>query len=74
MAAFRQANFFTGFRSSNGATPAKLFQVSTRRDAGQKNNGSNLAGRDPAHQAPGCGFSECDGFKRRGSDHERHFA
>jgi hypothetical protein len=23
-------NFFSGFRSSNGATPAKLFQVSTR--------------------------------------------
>jgi hypothetical protein len=27
-------NFFTGFRSSNGATPAKLFRVSTMRDAG----------------------------------------
>src|ERR1019366_4912435 len=33
-AAFRSVNFFTGFRSSKGATPAKLFQVSTRRDAG----------------------------------------
>ena len=33
-AALRLVNFFTGFRSSNGATPAKLFQVSTRRDAG----------------------------------------
>jgi hypothetical protein len=32
---FRLVNFFTGFRSSNGATPAKLFQVSTRREAGQ---------------------------------------
>jgi hypothetical protein len=29
----RSVNFFTGFRSSKGATPAKLFQVSTRRDA-----------------------------------------
>src|SRR5580658_5971440 len=27
-------NFFTGFRSSKSATPAKLFQVSTRRDIG----------------------------------------
>jgi hypothetical protein len=36
MAAFGLANFFTGFRSSKGATPAKLFQVSNRRDAGQK--------------------------------------
>src|SRR3984957_18543526 len=33
-AALRLVNFFTGFSSSNGATPAKLFQVSTRRDAG----------------------------------------
>src|ERR1035437_5667366 len=33
-ASFRLVNFFTDFRSSKGATPAKLFQVSTRRDAG----------------------------------------
>jgi hypothetical protein len=33
-AAFRLVNFFTGFRSSKGATPAKLFQVSTSRDSG----------------------------------------
>ena len=33
-AAFRSVNFFTGFRSSKGATPAKLFPASTRRDAG----------------------------------------
>jgi hypothetical protein len=30
---FLLVNFFTGFRSSNGATPAKLFQVSIRREA-----------------------------------------
>jgi hypothetical protein len=28
-------NFLTGFKWSKGATPAKLFQVSTRRDIGQ---------------------------------------
>jgi uncharacterized RDD family membrane protein YckC len=33
-AALRLVNFLTGFRSSNGATPAKLFQASTSRDAG----------------------------------------
>jgi hypothetical protein len=33
-AAFLSVNFFTGFSSSKGATPAKLFQVSTRRDIG----------------------------------------
>src|SRR5205814_6530687 len=33
-APFRSVNFFSGFRSSHGATPAKLFQVSTKRDAG----------------------------------------
>ena len=33
-AALRLVNFLTAFKSSNGATPAKLFQVSTRRDAG----------------------------------------
>src|SRR5712691_689944 len=33
-AALRLVNFFTGFKSSNGATPAKLFQVSTSREAG----------------------------------------
>jgi hypothetical protein len=33
-AAFRSVNFFTGFRSSKGATPAKLFQVSAKREAG----------------------------------------
>ena len=33
-AAFRSVNFFTGFSSVNGATPAKLFQTSTSRDAG----------------------------------------
>ena len=27
-------NFLIGFKSSKGATPAKLFQVSTRRDTG----------------------------------------
>src|ERR1700694_772792 len=31
---FRLVNFLTTFRSSKGATPAKLFQVSTRRDTG----------------------------------------
>jgi hypothetical protein len=34
MAALRLVNFFTDFSSSKGATPAKLFQVSTKRDAG----------------------------------------
>jgi len=33
-AALGFVNFFTGLRSSNGATPAKPFQVLTRRDAG----------------------------------------
>src|SRR5205823_5648757 len=33
-AALRSVNFFTGFKSSKGATPAKLFHVSTKRDAG----------------------------------------
>jgi hypothetical protein len=33
-AAFRLVNFFTGFRSSKGATPAKLFQMLAKRDAG----------------------------------------
>src|SRR5437763_16162413 len=33
-AAFLSVNFFTGLRSSKDATPAKLFQVSTNRDAG----------------------------------------
>jgi hypothetical protein len=28
-------NFFTGLRSPKGGTPAKLFQISTRRSAGQ---------------------------------------
>jgi hypothetical protein len=33
-AAFRFVNFFTAFKSSNGVTPANLFQVSARRDTG----------------------------------------
>ena len=33
-AALRLVNFFTGFNSSKGATPAMLFQVSTSRDTG----------------------------------------
>jgi hypothetical protein len=35
-ATFRSLNFLTGFNLSNGATPAKLFQTSTRRFAGQE--------------------------------------
>jgi hypothetical protein len=31
---WRLVNFLTGFRLSKGATPAKLFQMSTRRDVG----------------------------------------
>jgi len=34
VALVRFSNFFTDFRSSNGATPAKLFHVSTSRLAG----------------------------------------
>jgi hypothetical protein len=34
-AAFLFVNFLTGFRSVKGATPAKLFQVSTSREIGQ---------------------------------------
>jgi hypothetical protein len=34
-AALRLVNFFTGFKSSKGVTPAKLFQTSTNRAAGQ---------------------------------------
>jgi hypothetical protein len=34
-AAFRSVNFFTGFKSSKGATPAKLFQISRSGEAGQ---------------------------------------
>ena len=34
-ATFRFVNFFTGLSSVNGATPAKLFQISTGRFAGQ---------------------------------------
>ncbi len=35
-AAFRFVNFLIGFKSLKGATPAKLFQTSTRRLAGQE--------------------------------------
>jgi hypothetical protein len=34
LAAWRLVNFLTGFRSWNGATPAKLFQVPASRDTG----------------------------------------
>src|ERR1700679_391069 len=34
-AAFLFVNFLTGFKSVKGATPAKLFQVSTKREIGQ---------------------------------------
>ena len=34
-AVLRSVNFLTGFRSSKGATPAKLFQISARRAVGQ---------------------------------------
>jgi hypothetical protein len=34
-AAFRSVNFFTGFKSSKGETPAKLFQIPGSREAGQ---------------------------------------
>ena len=34
-APLRLVNFLTGFRSSKGATPAKLFQVSISRETGQ---------------------------------------
>ena len=33
-AVFRSVNFLTGFRSAKGATPAKLFRVSTSREIG----------------------------------------
>src|SRR5256885_4498460 len=36
LAALRLGNFFTGLSPVNGATPAKLFQISTGRRAGQE--------------------------------------
>jgi hypothetical protein len=35
MAVLRSVNFFTGFRSPKGGTPAKPFQISTSRSVGQ---------------------------------------
>ena len=50
-ATFRFVNFFTGLRSVNGATPAKLFQISTGRVRGQEATSLANSREDPKYSA-----------------------
>ena len=52
---------------------AAKYRCRTVRRTGNRVN-RTFAWRDPAYHTSRGGFGERDGFKRRGSDHERHFA
>jgi len=60
-AALRLVNFFTGFNSSKGATPAMLFQVSTSRDTGHSalSLASSFALENDCDSSAPTGSSEC---------------
>ena len=47
----RSANFFTGLNAVNGATPAKLFQISTGRVRGQEATSLASSWGEPKYSA-----------------------